>query len=428
MSSTLFDDPARRSRTAYILQCLVEYLVSLFMTDAFLAKLLMSMGLDDATIGIISSVLSFTFLIQLFVIPVMGRIRSFKRIVVVFDTLGMVLYLFMYLLPFLPFSKPIMTVLSFVFLTGGSLAKYFSYSLYVRWVYTFVDPHRRGRFGSLNTSVSLIGSVALTLTAGRLFDSYEARGDLKGAFIIVSVYILISTVLNLVLLLLIKDTKNPSYETAHGHSSRVVRQLFSRRGYRLLLVCDCLESIAVYVTNGFLGTFKTADLMFSIWAIQIMAAAASCARIPFNLIFGRYSDRRSAVSGYLLGLWVMLLSFVCLVFTSPRTRWLMIVQVIVYNVSLCGVGINQTNMVYCYVPLEHFPQALALKQAMMGGLGFIASLIGSRILALVQSRGNLIFGVSIYGQQILGIVSCLFLIACILCTALGLKKQPLFDP
>ena len=56
----------KRSQRAYAAQCTFEYLVTLLVADAFLAKLLGSLGLEDSVVGIISSFISLAFMIQLF--------------------------------------------------------------------------------------------------------------------------------------------------------------------------------------------------------------------------------------------------------------------------------------------------------------------------------------------------------------------------
>ena len=65
----IFDSKGYKvSRTAYIAQSTFDYFISLLVTDAFLAKLLSSMGIADSVIGIISSLISFAFLFQFSVI------------------------------------------------------------------------------------------------------------------------------------------------------------------------------------------------------------------------------------------------------------------------------------------------------------------------------------------------------------------------
>ena len=62
----------KRSQKAYTIECAFEYFISLLVTDAFLAKLLRSMGADDALCGIISSFISLAMLFQLCALLVVG--------------------------------------------------------------------------------------------------------------------------------------------------------------------------------------------------------------------------------------------------------------------------------------------------------------------------------------------------------------------
>lgn len=55
----------KKSRVAYVSQCTFDYLISLLITDAFLAKVLAYIGLSDAQIGIISSFIYFSFLLTM---------------------------------------------------------------------------------------------------------------------------------------------------------------------------------------------------------------------------------------------------------------------------------------------------------------------------------------------------------------------------
>lgn len=80
----------RRSRWAYHIQCITEYLVTLLVADAFLAKLLKNMGLSDAVIGIVASLISLAFLIQLATIFLIQHIRNIKKTVIIIDITSMV--------------------------------------------------------------------------------------------------------------------------------------------------------------------------------------------------------------------------------------------------------------------------------------------------------------------------------------------------
>ena len=78
----------KRSRAAYMAQCTFEYFISLLVADAFLAKLLTSLGISDSMVGIISSFISIAFIIQLMSIFLVRTKISSKKLVIFFDTLS----------------------------------------------------------------------------------------------------------------------------------------------------------------------------------------------------------------------------------------------------------------------------------------------------------------------------------------------------
>ena len=101
----------KRSRKAYTMQCAFEYFVTILVSDAFLAKLLTHMGISDSSIGLISSLVSFSFLFQLLAIYLMSHLKNTKKTVMLFDTLGQMFLLGLYLIPFLPVTVRAKTVI-----------------------------------------------------------------------------------------------------------------------------------------------------------------------------------------------------------------------------------------------------------------------------------------------------------------------------
>ena len=72
----------RQSRAAYKAQCTIYYFITLLVTDAFLAKLLESIGISDSLIGIISSFISMAFVMQLMTIFLVKLKISTKKLVI----------------------------------------------------------------------------------------------------------------------------------------------------------------------------------------------------------------------------------------------------------------------------------------------------------------------------------------------------------
>ena len=80
-----FESPDyKRSRTSYIIQCAIEYFVSLLVTDAYLTRLLSNIGISDSLNGIISSFITLAFVVQLMSIFIVRIKTSTKKLVMIF--------------------------------------------------------------------------------------------------------------------------------------------------------------------------------------------------------------------------------------------------------------------------------------------------------------------------------------------------------
>ena len=66
---------------------------------------------------------------------------------------------------------------------------------------------------------------------------------------------------------------------------------------------------------------------------------------------------------------------------------------------------------------------MAIKNSIGGICGFGASILGGKLLEVVQKNGNSIFGIHIYGQQILGGISLLIFVGAILFMNKVIVKQ-----
>ena len=81
------------------------------------------------------------------------------------------------------------------------------------------------------------------------------------------------------------------------------------------------------------------------------------------------------------------------------------------------------NIVYSYVDSKYFVQATAIKNSLGGIFGFLASVGASKILEAIQNNGNMVFGLHIYGQQALSMISFALVIITILFIKLRMENQ-----
>jgi MFS family permease len=81
------------------------------------------------------------------------------------------------------------------------------------------------------------------------------------------------------------------------------------------------------------------------------------------------------------------------------------------SVAMAGINSGCINLVYDYVAPDRRVSALALQNTVAGTAGFLTTLIAGMFVDFVQESGNLIFGLPIYAQQALAVIS---LILCVL--------------
>lgn len=414
----------KRSRWAYCLECMFEYFVSLLVADAFLAKLLSAVGMDDASIGIISSFISLAFLFQLFSIFVVQKIQNTKRFMILIHTASNLFFMSLYIIPLLPFAGAWNRGLMVVCILAAYFGKYFVTSMIFKWGNSFVDAHRRGDFSAVKEMISLASGIVMTLILGYVIDAFEAADHLYGGFIFAAGAIFIFSVCDLICLLLIKkENKIPSQQQESIPLREVIKNTMGNRNFRSVVYLNILWSVARYATVGFLGTYELGELAFAVGTIQVINMIGNAGRFCLSRPFGKFSDRFSYAKGMELALLVAAIGFGANMFTTPGSRWLIVMYVLFYNVSLAGLGANMQNVTYSYVDSKYFVQATAIKDSIGGICGFCASLAASKILQAVQANGNRLFGMTIYGQQVLSAISFLLLLVAIVYTHFVISKQ-----
>ncbi|MBR5156737.1 MAG: MFS transporter [Clostridia bacterium] len=413
----------KRSRTSYLAQSTVEYFVSLLVTDAFLAKLLTHIGISDSLIGIISSFITMAFVIQLISIFIVRLNVSTKRIVITCDTISIFFFMLLYLVPFIPVSKEIKTVLVMLSILLAYAGKYTVVSLLFKWANSYVSPSQRARYSANKEIISLVSGMVFTAVIGRIIDKFEGLDNLEGAFLFITIAILILNISNFICLLMIKKEDKSEHKADNEPFSVVLKHTLGNKNFRNVVILTAIWNIARYFTVGFLGVYKTKDLMMSLFLVQIINIVSNAFRVFVSKPIARYSDRHTYAKGFELGLILELMAYIVLIFTTNKTWWLIIVFTILFNCSYAGTNQNSSNITYSYVDSKYIAQAMAIKNCIGGVFGFAASLLGGKVLDIIQSNGNMIFGIHIYGQQVLAGITVVMLIITLIFTKTVIAKQ-----
>lgn len=415
----------RRSRTAYCLECMFEYFVSIFVGDTFLTNLLLHIGIEDSIITIISSFITLAYLFQLGSLLVVQRIVRVKRFVISFHIVSQVLFMFLYLIPFLPFGIKNKTAAVILCMLIAYFAKYLVFSMLYKWGNSFVDPNRRASYSAGKEILSLASGIVLSLLVGYAMDAFTAANNQEGGFLFAAAGMLIFCICDLVCLLLIGKGIKEKAEEKHEVVPflTVLRETLGNRDFRHVIVLAVLWDVARYFSIGSLGTYRLSELAYSLTITKVIDNVGHLARLFVSRPFGRYSDKRSYAKGIELALILAAIAFAFVVITTPATRFFIIGYSVFYACCFAGINQNMQNIVYSYVDSRYFVQASAIKNSIGGLCGFGAALIASRILDAVQAAGNKILGVTVYGQQLLAAISTVLLLIAMLYTHFVIGKQ-----
>ncbi|MBO4770075.1 MAG: hypothetical protein J5563_04770, partial [Clostridia bacterium] len=268
----------RRSAGAYAAECAFEYFTSLLVTDAFLTKVLKTIGTSDAACGIILSLASLAFVFQLCALLVISRIRNTKRFACTVHTVAQFLFSFLYLVPFLPFADGMRRSVFVVCMLLAYLGNHIVSSVIFKWGMSYVRNDRRARFTALKEAISLAAGIAVSLTVGIVTDSFDNSDNTAGFLIFTAVCMAIFALCDFICLMMIKAEQKKE-KTAVIPLASALREVMSSRGFLRATVIQCLYYVALYSTIGFMGSYKQQELSYTLTQIQLINIAGIAARI-----------------------------------------------------------------------------------------------------------------------------------------------------
>ena len=417
MSETsVYSSPAyKRSRLAYLVECAFEYFVAFLVEDAFLSRLLRSIGFDDAACGLIASVISLAFLFQLVSVFVVRRITNTKKTAIIVHAAAQLLFTSLYLIPFLPFTAGWKKCITVLCLLAAYFCNYLVTVVIYRWANGFVEPSGRAKYSATKEMISLLSGIGVSLLLGWIMDHYEGIGQLEKGFLFAAAAMLVFVIGDVVCLLKIQNERRDDGGTGTVTPMKeILRGTLGNPRFRRVTVLFAVFEISRYTLVGFLGTFKQFDLGYSLAMIQVINMAGSIIRSALSRPFGRFSDKHSYIKGIELATLLIIASYAAVMFTTDETRWLIWVYAILNAVSVAGYSQNFLNVTYCYVDPKYFAEATAIKNSIGGLCGFLAALASGRLLSFIQQNGNTLFGLPVYGQQVQAAIALILAVVSLL--------------
>jgi len=395
-------DQYRRSRQLYIVEAALEYLVSILVTGSFFATLTKQLGMSDSLTGILSSVISLGCLFQLFSVAL--RRKKWKPFVLVMSILNQLLFFALYIIPLAGGSSKLRTGVFVAVIFIAYLLYYIAHPKKVYWLMSLVDDGSRGIFTAHKEMVSLVAGMIFSFLMGALVDHFTQSGQTSMAFILSAAVMLILIVLHTVVMA--STDERPMPEPGKKCITENIKDVISNKNILSVTVIFILYYISTYCASPFYGTYTINELGLNLKYVAILSMAGSISRIMVSVFWGRYADRNSFAAMIEKCFVILAISYLCVVFAVPSNGKIMFaLYYIFHGIALGGVNSALTNLIFDYVEPTKRADSLAICQAAAGLLGFVATLAVSPLITFIQGNQNRIFGLPMYAQQFVSIMS-----------------------
>jgi len=395
-------DEYKLSRLAYILECMFEYFISILTSGAYLAKLTTTIGISDAMTAILSSIASLAGMFQIVSIFLSHK-TPVKRWVLPITFVTQSLVSTLYLIPFFSIGS-LAPVIFFVIILMSKAAVNIVAPAKSNWFLSLVDDRSRGNFQAKINIVSLAGGTVFTFAASFFIDSFEAKGDLNGAFILITAVICALAILQIACLIVAREKPIAS---ERGESVlKAVKSLCKNKIYMRIIIFNAIWALANNITTPFLSTYQIKELGFSMTFISTVGIVISFLQIFAVYFFGRYSMRHSYASILRIAYVFALVSFAFVVLSNTSNGYVMFTFYRFINLFFgAASAVSSTSLLFAIVPPSERTSAIAFNTIITGLVGFSVTLIASPILTLLQSTQIILFGTKIFAQQILAFMS-----------------------
>jgi Na+/melibiose symporter-like transporter len=310
-----------------------------------------------------------------------------------------------------------------VFLFVGHLVSNAVTPSRLTWLMTSVPMENRGTFTAVKEMISLAGGILVSLGMGRVADMYRDADGMptKTYYVICAVTLLLMSVIHIASLLV--SNEKPVCEEKNKIRETVLK-IAKNKDFLKVIGVGIIWNVASAFSISFFASYLREELAFSFTVIAALSTVGSIARIVMSPLFGKLADKYSFSSSMTIAFVCAAVGFLCVAFTNPETRWLYAAYITMYSFSMAGINSGVINLIDDYVAPSDRAVAMGTKNALGGITAFFVAVFAGIILSAIQGAGGIVlFGITLYAQQFLAIIS--FVITLILIVYMRLVIAPI---
>ncbi|MBQ9921635.1 MAG: hypothetical protein IJO52_05575, partial [Clostridia bacterium] len=205
------------TRLCFIINGATATAIGSLAAGAFIATLLIQLGVSDAMNGIIAAIPTITGLSQIFMLQITKHIRKAKFVTIISCFIARIIYVLLVVIPFMPLPVALKTWVFVVLYAISNLLAQFVGPCSGEWFTSIIPAEGRGKFISTRDSVTIVTSSVFSLIGSGILDAFAA--DIETGFRIIGIMILILTIIDSIALNIAKEPKAGKYITEKGNEA-----------------------------------------------------------------------------------------------------------------------------------------------------------------------------------------------------------------
>jgi len=390
---------------------------------AFISGFANSLGATDGFNGIIGAIPALTGVIQIFSSIFFEKIEHRKLLISLFSFLGRFLFGVMFLIPMFILNKGIsLYTLLFIYTIAFLLMGFVGPSI-SGWLVDLTPENIRGKYLARKDAISLAFVTVATLAFGKALDLFRNNNYEHVGFIIIGVGLIILAFLQLYFLSSIKEPlvnkKNNSVTL-----KKAILEPIMNKTFRKVVLLFVFWNIALFVALPFFSVYMVTRLHLSYTYIMVMGLISAVARVFVVKYWGSLADNKSWESATKYSIAALALCHFCWGFVNTQTAvFLVPIMNILGGIAWGGVAISLFNIQFLYAPKQSRTIYIGGCAAYGGVIGFLSTIIGSRILNALSHYNLSLNGFEFSNMQIIFLISGVLLGICSLYVHKFLEKN-----
>lgn len=417
------------TRLCFIINGATATAIGSLAAGAFIATLLIELGVSDALNGIISAIPTIAGLSQIFMLQITKHVRKAKLITIISCFAARFAYTLLVIIPFVPLPMALKTWIFIVLYAMSNLLAQFVGPCSGEWFTSIIPAEGRGRYISIRDSVTIVTSSVFSLIGSGILDAYVS--NIEAGFRIIGIMIFVLTVIDSIALNIAKEPKAGRYITDAGHEAvgsitekyagsvktqslvDTLRDVFANSDFRKVIYIYLFWYGGERLVTLFINVYLVSDLHMKYTFMSVIAMVCAVLRAIIIPMTGKIADKTSYVKTLNAGVVITALGFVACAFCmpGPYAELMYIIYTVLYQIGISVFGVGMAVLLYSIPPKGDSAKYFAVNSTINGASGLVTALVGGLILDVLQKANVHIFGVHIFAQQIMSVISTVVLAA-----------------